>query len=60
MINNASINDLEELRDLMYRIQHEIDTYNHVSEHLPKVITSNIDKYTDRVLKKIEQYYEQD
>jgi hypothetical protein len=42
-------NDLEELECLMNRISFEIEKYSHVSEHLPKKLLNELEKFSDKV-----------
>lgn len=48
-MKNINQNSLTELLDLMRRIQSEIDTFRHVSEHLPKSLTKQIDSFQNKL-----------
>ena len=47
--------DLEELNALLNRIQGEIETYSHVSEFLPKVLISEIEKFDKKIVNELER-----
>lgn len=48
-MKDISQNDLEELQELMGRIQSEIENFSHVSEHLPKSITTSIEHFSNKL-----------
>ena len=50
-MKNLSQNDLEELQDLMARIQNEISTYRHVRKHLPKPLTDALGTFQVALIK---------
>lgn len=48
-LKNIDQNSLTELLELMRRIQSEIETFSHVSEHLPKGLTDRIDAFQEKL-----------
>lgn len=52
-MKNLSQNSIEELAALMRELQHQIDRYSHVSEHLPKSLTKGLEKFQNKVLREM-------
>mgnify|MGYP001611338960 CR=1 len=50
-MKNLGQNDLEELQDLMARIQNEISTYRHVREYLPKPLIDALGTFQSNLIK---------
>jgi hypothetical protein len=48
-MKKLSLNDLQELQDLLIRITSEIDKFKHVSDFLPKSLTNEIEKFDNKV-----------
>lgn len=54
-MKNLSNNELNELICLVSEINKKISDYCHVSDKLPKVITNEIDKYKEKLLKEYDK-----
>lgn len=48
-MKNISQNSLEELLDMMSKIQHIVDSYSHVNEFVPKNIINALLNYQEKL-----------